>query len=500
MVTNKLLGSLKSVGVFSLMLFCAFSANAQFLRTSYFMEGTHYRQQLNPALTPERGYVNIPVIGSINATVSSTSLGYQDIIDIIDNGDDFYTKPDFMNRLKDKNKLNVNFGTEILSAGWYKGKNFWSVNVGLRADVGATVSKSLFQFLNEVDGMTEWQNQRFNIGGQEVDVQTYTEIGVGFARRLTDRLSVGAKVKGLLGIGNMNLKVRQGYLNAMLPSETRINEISNTQLGSNWESQIAALKSEINGYNADLQVDATLESSFKGLELLENENGYVDEMDFDAGKLGVAGWGLGIDLGASYKVMDNFTVSASVLDLGFLTWSKNSTQIATTNRNIAMKGADYVKRLEAATTLDQAQQALNDFGTESQDFLNRAGGGDVLDFEMLQMTAEQADKSRKSSLAATVVVGAEYGFLDNKLTVGALSTTRFVQPNTLTELTFSANYRPKDWCDVALSYSVIQSAGKSFGLALRLGPVFLGTDYMFLGKNSNAVSGFVGVSVPLSKR
>ncbi len=238
MVTNKLLGSLKSVGVFSLMLFCAFSANAQFLRTSYFMEGTHYRQQLNPALTPERGYVNIPVIGSLNATVSSTSLGYQDIIDIIDNGDDFYTKPDFMNRLKDKNKLNVNFGTEILSAGWYKGKNFWSVNVGLRADIGATVSKSLFQFLNEVDGMTEWQNQRFNIGGQEVDVQTYTEIGVGFARRLTDRLSVGAKVKGLLGIGNMNLKVRQGYLNAMLPSETRINEISNTQLGATGRARL----------------------------------------------------------------------------------------------------------------------------------------------------------------------------------------------------------------------------------------------------------------------
>ena len=30
-----------------------------------------------------------------------SSLGYQDIIDIIDDGDDFYTKPDFMNRLKD---------------------------------------------------------------------------------------------------------------------------------------------------------------------------------------------------------------------------------------------------------------------------------------------------------------------------------------------------------------------------------------------------------------
>jgi hypothetical protein len=47
----------------------------------------------------------VPVIGAVNATVGSTSLGYQDIIDIIDDGDDFYTKPDFMNRLKDNNKL-----------------------------------------------------------------------------------------------------------------------------------------------------------------------------------------------------------------------------------------------------------------------------------------------------------------------------------------------------------------------------------------------------------
>ena len=103
MATNKLLWSSKLIGVFFIMLVCTLSANAQFLRTSYFMEGTHYRQQLNPALTPTKGYFNLPVIGAVNATVGSTSLGYQDIIDIIDDGDDFYTKPDFMNRLKDNN-------------------------------------------------------------------------------------------------------------------------------------------------------------------------------------------------------------------------------------------------------------------------------------------------------------------------------------------------------------------------------------------------------------
>ena len=56
MATNKLFGSkMRFIGVFFLMMICTFSANAQFLRTSYFMEGTHYRQQLNPALAPTKG-------------------------------------------------------------------------------------------------------------------------------------------------------------------------------------------------------------------------------------------------------------------------------------------------------------------------------------------------------------------------------------------------------------------------------------------------------------
>ena len=37
MATNKLLSSTKLIGVFFIMLVCALPANAQFLRTSYFM-------------------------------------------------------------------------------------------------------------------------------------------------------------------------------------------------------------------------------------------------------------------------------------------------------------------------------------------------------------------------------------------------------------------------------------------------------------------------------
>ena len=507
MATNKLLWSSKLIGVFFIMLVCTLSANAQFLRTSYFMEGTHYRQQLNPALTPTKGYFNLPVIGAVNATVGSTSLGYQDIIDIIDDGDDFYTKPDFMNRLKDNNKLNVNFSTEILSAGWYKGKNFWSFNIGLRTDIGANLTKNMFTFLNEMETVEEnWRNSNYDISGQRLNINAYTEIGLGLSRQINSRLTVGARVKALLGIGNMELKLNRVAMSANLPSDQQINQWSSESYWNSMTPSQAAqaaqeLKDKFNNYHANLTVGAELKSSFKGLELQEEEGkDYVTDFDFDSGKLGIAGYGFGIDLGASYKILDNLTVSASVLDLGFISWSKSSTKIASANPDpIDIKGSTYANMVDPNNP-NTVMNAVNQLQNDAQGYMDRVTNGDVLDYDMLQLEVSDAKESRKSRLASTLVLGAEYGFFNNKLAVGVLSTTRFVQPDALTELTFSANYRPKSWFNVALSYSAIQSAGKSFGLGLKLGPLFVGTDYMFLGKNSNSVNGFVGVSIPLGGR
>ena len=507
MATNKLLWSSKLIGVFFIMLVCTLSANAQFLRTSYFMEGTHYRQQLNPALTPTKGYFNLPVIGAVNATVGSTSLGYQDIIDIIDDGDDFYTKPDFMNRLKDNNKLNVNFSTEILSAGWYKGKNFWSFNIGLRTDIGANLTKNMFTFLNEMETVEEnWRNSNYDISGQQLNINAYTEIGLGLSRQINSRLTVGARVKALLGIGNMELKLNRVAMSANLPSDQQINQWSSESYWNSMSPSQAAqaaqeLKDKFNNYHANLTVGAELKSSFKGLELQEEEGkDYVTDFDFDSGKLGIAGYGFGIDLGASYKILDNLTVSASVLDLGFISWSKSSTKIASANPDpIDIKGSTYANMVDPNNP-NTVMNAVNQLQNDAQGYMDRVTNGDVLDYDMLQLEVSDAKESRKSRLASTLVLGAEYGFFNNKLAVGVLSTTRFVQPDALTELTFSANYRPKSWFNVALSYSAIQSAGKSFGLGLKLGPLFVGTDYMFLGKNSNSVNVFVGVSIPLGGR
>lgn len=461
MATNKLFSSVKLITTLLLLLLVSFPVGAQYLRTSYFMDGVANRLQLNPALTPTRGYVNFPVIGAFNVSAVSNTLGSQDIYDVIDNNSTFYNNQKFMDRLTDENRLNVSLNTDVISFGFYSGKNFWSFNVGARVDIGAKIPKSMFEFLRDMDSDAyDWNNSDINVQKEELNINAYTEVGLGYARAINDRLTIGGKFKVLLGMGNLKLNVNQIKLKSNLPSD--------------WNNLDP---SKYDDYSAEIVTDAYLESSFKGMELTENTEGgkrYIDDFDFNG--YGIAGYGGAIDLGASYRLLDNLTLSAAVVDLGFISWSKGSTSIANTN---------------------ETREYGIDKGGDMQDFIDIANNGDVLDFELLNLQKEPATKSRTSSLHSTMVLGAEYGILNNKIGFGVLSTTRFTQPKTITELTLSANIRPKSWFNIAASYSMLQSSGKSFGLALKLGPLFVGTDYMYLGKNSKSVNAFLGISIPL---
>lgn len=457
---------------------------AQFLRTAYFMEGTRYRQQLNPALMPGRGYINIPVIGAFSASVNST-LGYQDVLDIIDNSSssDYFMSDKFRSRLKNSNSLNLNMSTDIISAGWYKGNGFWSINVGLRVDMGASLSRSLFDFMYNMNDLQDYNRMSVsdyakyfnideNVDQQKLEISSYMEVGLGYARSINDRLTVGGKVKALLGIGNMKLTIDNIKVNS---SYEAVNSSTNWNYGNSSYSSTSTYGTG----SASIDVDATLESSFKGLDLRESSQGYIDDFKFESGQLGLAGFGLGIDLGASYKVLDKLTVSASILDLGFIKWSKSA-------NTVARAGAEQSYNLSSTSGMAE--------------FVDLVTSGEVLNYNMLKLKKdEEAAKSRTTALTSTLVLGAEYELLNDWMVVGALYTGRFTRPKAVNELTLSATIRPKNYFNVALSYSMIQTA-KSFGLAFKLGPLFLGTDYMFLGKNSKSVNGFIGISIPLGKK
>lgn len=429
--------------LFLFLIVATSNSFAQYLRTSYFMDNANNRLQLNPAFQPTRGYVNLPVIGSLQASASSNTLGINDVVDILNSEEDFWDNDKFFSQLKTDNKVNVNISTDILSFGFYKGKGFWSANIGIRSDINASIPKTMMEYLRDVNNESSGFIKDYTIYNEKMNATAYTEIGVGYSREIIKKLTLGAKVKMLLGIANVNMDMQE-------------------------------LSIKENRTFAEVTSRGTLNTSMKGVAV-KTETGddgkeYVKKVDFD--KAGVAGYGMGVDFGATYQLMDNLSLSASLIDLGFISWSKSSTTTATANQKRTIEYKGY------ATASD----------------------GDLLDMDYMGYAVD-APKSKTTSLASTLVLGGEYSFFKNKLGVGVLSTTRFCEPETISELTFSANYRPKSWFNVALSYSTMQNDRKTVGLGLKIGPVFVGTDYLFLGNGSETrnANAYLGITLPLGR-
>ena len=442
--------------VIAAVLGLAMPMSAQFLRTGYFMDGSN-RMQLNPANLPSRGYLDVPALGTLNVGTYTNSLGLNDLINTFDSDGDFWDNPDFYNKLKVANNLGVSLSTDIISFGFYRGKNFWSANVGVRLDVEAGIPRNMFDYLrkspDDMDDLSGWNRRNDRISDLNLGLNAFTEVGVGYARIVNDRLTVGGKFNVLLGVGNLDMNIN----NIQITS----NELYDNYGNINYDAE------------ATIDVDASLEANMKGLELTTDQDGVIDGVEMNG--FGIGGYGVGIDLGATYRLLDNLTVSAAVTDLGFISWSKGSSTVVE---------GDQTSRYDASNI---------------DEFFDRVDGGEVIDFDMFGLQKGNVQKKRSTRLPTTLTVGAEYGFWKNRFSVGALSTTRWGMYRTLSELTLSANFRPARAIGLSASYSMLQSAGKTFGAAVKLGPLTIGTDYLFLGKNTRSVNVFMGISMGLGK-
>lgn len=410
---------------------------SQFLRTSYFMEGSSLRQNLNPALQPTRGYLQLI---SLDSEMSSNTLGISNMQDIIDSGNGFNDDDKLYDRLNNNNNANLNINLNLLSIGWYHGKSFWSVNVGGRINAGMSIPKSMFDFTqSSLEEESEFESS--NIQDMSLKLMGYTQLGIGYSRPINKRITIGARAKLLLGMANADMK---------------IDELSITR---NEENSTVKIKSQ-----------AHLYAALHGMGLKTDENGIINDLDFK--KFGIAGYGGAIDLGMEYRLTKNITLSTAINDLGFISWSKNSFSYATSNTEREMSQEEY----------------------------DNIADGTILDFDLFGLKKEEQQPSHRTSLYSTLVIGGEYMFAQKKLSLGVLSTTFFTQPKTLSEITLSATVRPSNGFNLALSYSGIQSHAQSVGIGLKLGSLLIGSDYLFFGKNTRTFNLFFGFSHSIGKK
>ena len=121
--------------------------------TAYFMEGSTFRSQFNPAFAPLRGYVNIPAIGGVNINVGG-NIAVDNILFSRDGKlvtllDSSVSAADALSGLKQNNLLGMDFRMNVIGFGAFtkNHKNFWSFDLNVRVNEDANLPYSLFEFI-----------------------------------------------------------------------------------------------------------------------------------------------------------------------------------------------------------------------------------------------------------------------------------------------------------------------------------------------------------------
>jgi len=394
-------------------------------RTAYFMDQTAIRTSLNPAFQTERDYYTIPLLGNFSVSTQTNGLALDDLVYPHGGGVYTFMSPyvgagDFLSKINATNLAGMDFRTDILSAGVHAKGAFWTAGIALRGSGYMKVPKSMFELMKTAKDA--------DVSDLKAEGSAWLEIALGYSRELNERLTVGGKVKILPALGGF--RVNLDRLQAKISDQS-------WQISSSADMYLSGLNTK---------TDA--------------KKGYIDGAEISPG---LAGLGAAVDLGVSYRLLDRLTVSGSVLDLGFISYS--GATYAKANSSFSFDGFDLPSGDQPLETpIGDQVDALKD------------------DLLALGHFKEQGEKSYTSTLSTTILAGAEYAFLDNRLSAGLLGSARVNPYNVVTEITLSANYRPINWFAATLSYSAVHSGFKTCGLALNYSPrgfnFFIGSDYL----------------------
>ena len=173
------------------------TANAQ-SRTSYFMEGSYFRSEFNPALVPTRGYVMIPGVSGLNIDFGTNFLSFDNFIYKRDGQyvtalHKSVTTEDLMANLPSNLTTNLNANVNLLGLGFYTKKFFWTAGLNLRSENNVSISPEILRAVKTLGTGT------FDLGSTSVNATEYLEAYAGTTFPIFDWLTVGVKGKLLFG-------------------------------------------------------------------------------------------------------------------------------------------------------------------------------------------------------------------------------------------------------------------------------------------------------------
>lgn len=410
--------------------------SAQELRTSYFMETSNYRHQMNPALL-DSPYVGL-LFSNINIGMTGNIGAKQFIFDT--NGLPGYTgnyryttfmdpnvdAKTFLNKLHDKNRFDLYLNYNLFSVGFkaWGGVNLLELN--LRSNTNLTLPKGLFEFAK-----TAGEKEHYEFGGLGMRTQNYMELALGHSRDINKQWRVGGKLKFLIGAAYADFTADNVTLD-MTEDAWRIQ--------SNAQMKASLLKSDV------IHEDPSKNSA----------DGRPRVKELDNFGFSLPGFGMALDLGVTYKPIDNLTLSAAITDLGFISWK---------NTHHASSQGDYTfdgfNNIYIGSDKDQTEDIDDQFDQIGDDL------------EEMFSVYDDGTKTATQALAATLNVGAEYKLpAYDKLKFGFLYTSRIHGKYSWHQGMLNVGVRPVKWFECNVNGAVTSTGVTAGGMLSLKAPHF----------------------------
>ena len=398
--------------------------------------------QINPALQPRaNGYLMLP---SVNIDFHS-DLAFKDVLQ--QNGNDWYSPVekqydyDKLRKSIGKNAAMFNFGTDIdiIGYGLRTGNGYFSF--GLSEHISGN-----FALPGDMFNITEYgfpDKTTFDFSPLCSQAIMYKQFRIGYSHKLNDRLTVGMNIKPLFGQFALKTDIQSFEL------RTRENQFNLEAKGNVYSSLPVDVITDAKGKIEDVKLkykDPDAPDDYNANDWLQDNGG---DLFADYG-LAFHNPGIAFDLGASYRIDERLTVSASLNNLGFISWKEDL-------NSISFDGKYKFNGLYFDLSKDDEIEDL------FQNLVDSISG--AMDYKV-------KDDRFKTVLPPLLYAGASYR-LTESLSVGFLSRSVFWKNCFRQSFNLSAYYQPYSFVafNAGATWQVKSNVFLGGGMTFLLGPL-----------------------------
>ena len=420
---------IKKIYIYGVLILGLLRAGVQAQGTNlYQMSFVPQQNNLNPAFhAPYDYYFGFPGMSGLYVQANNDAFAWNNLIERGVDDSLRLNVSKMVGRLHSQNIFGVNVEEEILRVGFKKGDNYFQVGFTSKVDANIVLTKQLMSFLLMGPGQYLGENYFKN---NAIDIQTYAYLYTGWSRRVSEMVTVGARVKLISGMFSVSTK----------------------QLNLTWNVVNFGMEDPaLSPYTYELRAEGEIRTNMMGQDLKWG--------GIDLSGLG-RNWGFGVDLGVVVDFAPNWRFSGALTDLGAIFWKDENASV-------------YRSRGESVNYAFQGLDELNLFGEGIRfDSLIRRSLNRIVD--TLNFERDTNVNGYTTRLPSALTLGFDYTLFENHR-FGLVFNGRLIRNYLAAEAALSYTYTPSKNFAVSVSNTFGNSGPFNLGFAIagNLGPAQL---------------------------